>query len=408
MRSSLVPVHVAAVAALCVACPRSSSSIHTPTDVAEPTLVARAILPSSTMSEGPPSGAFITPDNGVTPPFSRQPVQGFSALLDAGDGVFLTLADNGYGAKGNSADFFLRLYRIRPRFRTAGGGSGTIDVLGFVSFSDPDRKIPFPLTRDDRLLTGADLDVESVRRTPNGDLWLGDEFGPFIIHTDATGKVLEAPIALSGVMSPQHPALGDTSRWTLPRSRGFEGMALSRDGRRLYPILEGPLRSDDDPRRRILHEFDIGTRTYSPRTWHYAVDPSSPGAVIADLTALDEHRFALIERDDEQGAEARQKKVYLIDLRRIDAQGYLVKRLLVDLLAVRDPDGISLPARLGEFGVGNPFSFPLQSVESLAILETGELVIASDNNYPFNDGRWIARDRPDDTEVIVVRIPRLP
>jgi hypothetical protein len=34
-------------------------------------------------------------------------------------------------------------------------------------------------------------------------------------------------------------------------------------------------------------------------------------------------------------------------------------------------------------------------------------LVASDNNYPFSDGRWIARDRPDDTELIVVRAPVL-
>jgi len=115
----------------------------------------------------------------------------------------------------------------------------------------------------------------------------------------------------------------------------------------------------------------------------------------------------LIERDDAQGADARQKKVYLVDIRLVGADGYLEKRLVVDLLRIRDPHGISLPPRPGEFGVGDPFSFPLQSVESLEVLGGERLLIASDNNYPFSDGRWSARDRPDDTELIVVRAPAL-
>ncbi len=77
---------------------------------------------------------------------------------------------------------------------------------------------------------------------------------------------------------------------------------------------------------------------------------------------------------------------------------------MLDLLAIRDPHGVSLPARPGEFGVGDPFSFPLQSVESLAVLDDDRLLIANDNNYPGSDGRWIARDRPDDVELIVVRL----
>jgi hypothetical protein len=383
------------------------ASLAIAADDKEPALLGRAILPADAYQPGPPSGAFIAADNGVTTPFPSQPIPGFSAILDAGHGEFLAMPDNGYGAKTNSGDFLLRVYRIRPDFETAKGGSGNVDVLGFIQLSDPDAKIPFALYRADRLLTGADLDVESLRVARDGSLWFGDEFGPFLIHTDATGKVLEAPISLPGVQSPQNPFLANPDAWTIRASRGFEGMARSIDGKTLYPMLEGALRNDADPQGRILNEFDLRTGAYTGRTWQYHVDAAFPNAVIGDLTALDEHRFLLIERDDDQGAEARQKKVYLVDLRRVDAQGFLLKRPVVDLLRIRDPDLISLPARPGEFGVGDPFSFPLQSVESLELLDGERLLIANDNNYPFSDGRWIARDRPDDTELIVVRAPAL-
>jgi hypothetical protein len=371
------------------------------------TLLGRAILPADAYQPGPPSGAFIAPDNGVTPPFPSQPLPGFSAILDAGRGTFWAMPDNGYGTKANSSDFLLRLYRIRPDFRTARGGSGGVAVLGFIELHDPDGRIPFALARADRRLTGADFDPESVRRDRRGDLWFGDEFGPFILHTDARGKVLEAPIALPGVQSPQNPYLAGPDAWTLRASRGFEGMALTPDGRRLYPVIEGALRDDPDPRRRVVHEFDLRDRAYTGRTWQYRVDPAFPDALVSDFTAVDRHRFVLIERDGGQGADARQKKVYLVDLRRTDSEGYLVKRLVVDLLRVADPDGVSLPARPGEFGVGDPFSFPLESVESLEVLGGERLLVANDNNYPNNDGRWLGRDRPDDTELIVVRAPAL-
>jgi hypothetical protein len=373
----------------------------------EPTLLGRAILPSDAYQPGPPSGAFITPDNGVTVPFPSQPIPGFSAVLDAGHGEFWGMPDNGYGAKTNSGDFLLRVYRIRPDFETARDGSGTVDVLGFIQLRDPDGQVPFALFRDDRLLTGADFDIESLRIARDGTLWFGDEFGPFLLHTDATGKVLEAPTPLPGVQSPQNPFLPDPDAWTIRASRGFEGMAISVNGKTLYPMLEGALRNDPDPRSRILNEFDLRSGAYTGRTWQYHVDPAFPDAVIGDLTAVDQHRFVLIERDDAQGADARQKKIYLVDLRRTDAEGFLEKRLVLDLLSIRDPNEISLPPRPGEFGVGDPFSFPLQSVESLEVLGGERLLIANDNNYPFSDGRWIARDRPDDTELIVVRAPAL-
>ena len=271
------------------------------------------------------------------------------------------MPDNGYGTKANSADFLLRLYRIRPDFTTASGGSGTVDVRGFAQLGDPDGKIPFALTRADRLLTGADFDLESVRRAKDGTFWFGEEFGPFLLHTDATGRVLEAPIPLPGVQSPQNPFLTGTPN--LPASRGFEPLARSIDGRRLYPMLEGALIGDADPRRRIMYEFDVRARAYTGRTWWYRTDAAFPNAVVGDMTALDRRRFLLIERDDFQGVEAQQKKVYEIDIRRVGADGYLEKRLVLDLLRIPDPHGISLPARPGEFGVGPIFSFPLQSVE---------------------------------------------
>ena len=55
-------------------------------------LVGRAVLPAATFVEGPGSGALIGSN------FSAQPVQGFSCLVDAKDGSFWALADNGYGA----------------------------------------------------------------------------------------------------------------------------------------------------------------------------------------------------------------------------------------------------------------------------------------------------------------------
>lgn len=372
----------------------------------EPTLLGRAILPSDAYQPGPPSGAAVTPNNGVTPPFPGQPVPGFSAVLDAGRGEFWAMPDNGFGSKTNSADFLLRLYRIRPDFRTADGGTGRVDVLRTVQLRDPQQRIPFPLTRADRLLTGADFDLESVRRTKDGTFWFGEEFGPFLLHTDADGVVLEAPVPLPGVRSAQDPTrTGEPV--TLPSSRGFESMALSKDGRTLYPVLEGALLSDPDRRRRVVSEFDLRSGAYTPRTWTYRTDAAFPDAVLGDMTAVDQHRFLVIERDDEQGAQARQKKLYLVDLRVTDADGALVKRLVVDLLSIADPGGVSSPARPGEYGVGPRFSFPLQSVESVEVLGGERLLVANDNNYPGSDGRWTARDRPDDTELIVLDAPAL-
>jgi glycerophosphoryl diester phosphodiesterase len=129
---------------------------HGPQRVVQPTLVARATLSADFLAPGPPSGALATPANGRQGPFAGQVIPGFSGMVDAGDGTFWALPDNGFGTKANSADFLLRLYRVTPDWQTARGGSGELGVGEFVSLRDPDRHVDFPIVNDatpERLLT---------------------------------------------------------------------------------------------------------------------------------------------------------------------------------------------------------------------------------------------------------------
>ncbi|QLE59552.1 glycerophosphodiester phosphodiesterase [Nostoc sp. TCL26-01] len=160
-------------------------------------LVGFASLPADTFSDGPASGNGIS-GNGRTGPFPGQPVQGFSAVQFANSNSFYFLSDNGYGAKNNSADFLLRIQRLDPNFKGTENGDGSVKFLDYIQLSDPNKKVPFQIVNEgtaDRLLTGADFDVESFVIDKDGSLWVGEEFGPYLLHFDATGKLLEAPIA---------------------------------------------------------------------------------------------------------------------------------------------------------------------------------------------------------------------
>jgi hypothetical protein len=364
-----------------------------------PALEARAILPADTFAPGPTSGQFIGPGpiNGVSVPFvDKQPVQGFSAVLSAEPGSYWVMEDNGFGAKANSADFLLRLYHMTPHFKTAKGGDGGVTVGDFIQLRDPDGVIPFPITRSDRRLTGADFDIESVRKVKDGTLWFGDEFGPFLLHTDATGKVLDAPIPLPGVQAPENPFLSGSPN--LPSSGGFEGMAMAIDGKTLYPMLEKAV-TGDDPQLRRIYEFDVRDQSYTGRRWWYRLDA---GAVsIGDLTQVDEHRFVVIERDGGQGTTAQLKRIYEIDLRDVNSDGTLAKKLVVDLMDIADPEAISFPGRTGDIGLGNPFSFPYVTIEDVLPLDSERLLVINDNNYPFSKGR--NPGLPDYNDFIVIR-----
>src|SRR5262245_9995284 len=93
------------------------------------TLEGLAVLPADTFASGPTSGQFVAPANGRVPPFiNRQPVQGISSVLRESNGDFLVMSDNGFGAKTNSADYVLRVYRISPDFKTKNQGTGAVAV----------------------------------------------------------------------------------------------------------------------------------------------------------------------------------------------------------------------------------------------------------------------------------------
>ena len=110
----------------------------------------------------------------------------------------------------------------------------------------------------------------------------------------------------------------------------------------------------------------------------------------------------VIERDQEQGERALFKRIDLVDLRQTDADGYLPKGQIIDLLAIGDPSGIAQPARQGDVGTGNPFRFPFVTIESVVHLDGNVVAVVNDNNYPFSTGRNLGR--PDDTEIILVRL----
>jgi hypothetical protein len=330
------------------------------------------------------------------------------------------MTDNGFGAQGNSADTLLRLYAVRPDFKTATGGSGTISaadyatgaaMAGFgagshITLSDPNHLLSIkvqadytryynnaanPLVdasiRSGRLLTGADLDVESARKDKNGNYWFGDEFGPYLIKTNAKGEVLRREIGMLGVASPQNEAVvNGTVSATLGRSAGFEGMASNPGGNRLYTLLEGTVAGDAAGTLRI-NAFDVDTESYTGQQWRYKLEAA--GTNIGDMTAINDHEFLVIERNGATATSGNPfKKIFKIDLNQVDGSGNLSKTEVVNLMDLADPNDLN--------GDGSQaFTFPFTTIESVLILDAHTLLVANDNNYPGTGGRDLGSDNTE-------------
>jgi len=395
---------------------------------ASPSLEGWAVMPAATFSDGPTSGQFgftnaASPLN--NPPYvNLQPVQGFSAVLQGAGGSYRFLVDNGFGTQVSSADSLLRMYAITPDFRTATGGSGTVSAAdwntgaaraGFdastrITLSDPNRKLGFAIQADyaqyyngsaslnpggiavdasirgKKLLTGADLDTESVRQDKYGNMWFGDEFGPYLVKTDATGKVLSHDVSLPGVYAPENAYRGATPA-NLGSSRGFEGMAINKGGDRLYTLLEGTV-TGDAPKTLRINEFNIDTNAYSAGSWLYKLDAN--GTNIGDMTAINDHEFIVIERNGATatGGGTPFKKLFKIDLSKVGADGTVEKTELVDLMNIADPHDLN--------GDGSTtFTFPYVTIENIQVLDAHTLLVVNDNNFPGGGGRALTSDNTE-------------
>lgn len=398
-----------AAAAVAVALVPSVAAEADGDDPREPQLIGRAVLPAETVAPGPPSGAVGVTDATGTLTFPRpgQALAGFSGIVEGDQpGQFLAMPDNGFGNMTNSRDFLLRAYLIEPDFKTADGGAGSVTVRDWIQFRDPYDLLDFPIVNEGqigRLLTGADLDPESIQRDRNGDLWVGEEFGPWILHFSADGVLLEEPFSIPGVIAATNPFIG-TQTATIGNSRGFEAMAFN--GRHLYGILEGAVVGDPTDSRRI-YEFDTRRSELTGRTWVYRTTQPTPPQTqhfVADAQSLGRHQLAIIERDGTRDAASLTgfKRVFVVDLRRADDDGTLVKHELLDMVHIPDPDGVSLPPiRPGDIGLGETFSVVCESIEALRPLDDEHLLLGCDNNLPNTSRNPTV---PDDNEFIVVRL----
>ena len=410
-------------------------------------LLGRAILAADTFAPGPTSGQFKKTRRTV-PFLYAQPVQGFSAVIPGPrKNTYLLLSDNGFGGKSNSPDYVLRIYAVEPDFVTGkvfpvnlrtGERLKSFNRESFLELKDKQNLLPFPIVADrntypsnksipvspairkNRLLTGGDFDIESFRKADDGTYWLGDEFGPFLLHVNPDGELLDIPIPLPNLLevgklnfvkSPDHPKFVDLPRKeaenlaNLGGSRGFEGLALNRSGDKLYAMLEGSLKEDTNSQRLLIHEFDIASKKYTSEIFAYKLEDSSHA--IGELTAINDREFIVIERDHKQGdpnnrkfkEPAKFKRLYKINIKNKDSQGFVKKELLVDLLSIKDTQGVG-----GQATRNGIFAFPFVTIESVLPINATTLLIVNDNNYAGSIGR--IPNQVDNTEFILIRLDK--
>ena len=369
-------------------------------------------------------------DTGVSLPFQGQPLQGHSGIKRMADGSFWILTDNGAGSKANSPDFMLHLSHYTVDFK-----SGQFNRLKTLFLHDPDKKVPFRITHegtDKRYLTGADFDPESFQFA-GGALWIGEEFGPFLIKADLNGKVLavvETQVDGKVVRSPDAPGVlmpgapdAKPTPFEVKRSKGYEGMASSKDGSKLYALLEGALWNDSAKAYenvggkqylRVL-EFDVKTEQWTGRHWKYVLEANHHA--IGDFNMIDGTTGLIIERDNGEGTAdkacpegqkrtdcfhdlAKFKRVYKVEMSDANVGGEIRKVGYIDLMNIQDPQ------RLARKPLNNGvLTFPFFTIENVDIVDSTHIVVGNDNNLPFSSSR--DPNKADDNELVLLEVGEL-
>lgn len=365
---------------------------------------------------------------GMAVPFKGQPLQGHSGIKAMPDGSFWVITDNGMGSRYNSADSMLYLNRHRIDW-----ASGKIERQESVFLHDPDRKVPFRILHEDtlkRYLTGADFDTEGFQLIGD-NFWIGDEFGPYIIKADKSGKVLgvfETMADGKPVRSPDHyavqspgaPGQSYGANVNLRRSKGYEGFAASKDGKFLYALLEGPLwnaeagayeRIGGKEAARIL-EFDVAAEKWTGRFWHFVFEQD--GHAIGDFNMIDGTTGLIIERDNGEGTAdkacpagqrgtdcfadiARFKRVVKVELSDANVGKAVRKVAHIDLMKIQDPK--KLAKKPLNDGV---LTFPFFTIENVDVVSPTQIIVGNDNNLPFSTSR--EPNKADDNEFVLLDV----
>ena len=368
----------------------------------EPTLEARAILPADASAPAPFPGA---PDTEPQPrPRRRASPSAGSARCSTRPGATATgrCPTTASAPRRTRARSCCGSTRSRRTGETARGGDGEVEIKD-VDHAERPGTTACPSTSStsdtrERLLTGGDFDLESVRVDRRGDLWFGEEFGPYLLHTDRRGRVQGgADPAARRPLARTPPAPGTPN---LARSNGFEGMALSDDGRTLRPVLEGPV-TGDDPTVRRVYEFDLDRKPLRARL--AGVPRRAPGATWSPTSrCATTTASSSLERDNGRGP--RRAPQAGVRGHADAATGRCRSAGIADLLDLRDPARISLPGAPGRHRPGRPV-LACRTRRSKSVLPLGEdrLAIVNDTNF---GSRGRNPDLPDYSDFIVISTPR--
>lgn len=310
---------------------------------------------------------------------------------------YLALCDRGPGD--GIGEYHCRVQRVRISIEPGSAAPLKAELLATIMLKDESGG-PLIGLQTDMLRR---YDPEGIRLGPGGVLYISEEYGPAIdaFHLDGARSLrLGVPAAFipehrSGNPLEELPPANTKGRQP---NRGFEGLAISADGRLLYAAPQSPLLQDgalnaEGKRFGVSVRFlELNTRTGATRELVYQIDDASHG--ISEVLWANERTLLVLERD---GSDRRVRRIYAADFsaatdvsgrERLPSLGLppgvkvMEKRLLLDLMDPAWADRLTTGVR------GMP-----EKIEGLTFgpdLPDGRrtLILATDNDMRADEPTW--------------------
>lgn len=137
--------------------------------------------------------------------------------------------------------------------------------------------------------TSRGLDTEGLAIAPDGTFWVSDEYAPFIMQFDRNGLLLREMSPSGGL-----PAYYAKRR----PNRGMEGLTISKDGKKLYGIMQSPLYIPDKSTKNVsVNNRILAVNLDDNTTTEYIYQMESPKNVVSEITFVDDSTMLVLERD---------------------------------------------------------------------------------------------------------------
>ena len=285
-------------------------------------------------------------------------------------------------------------------------------------------EIPYDWTGQTRLDTNMNgLDTEGIVCTADGNFWLCEEYGPSLLSVGPTGTVRVRYVPVGSGISGAHYPIAETLPALYARrkpNRGFESIAISRDEKRIFAILQSPLLNPTKAvgeASRIVRILAVD-RSGKPTAEYVFVAETAASfgekkqseMKVSDAAWVNARTLLVDERTD------RLARIYAVDFGAATnilgtkwddaATTPSLEALAPEELAGRGivPVAKSLVVDVGEVAPDAP-----QKIEGLAILDRWTVAVGNDNEFDLAGFDGAGNRKPKGSqlsELLVIRLAK--